>query len=302
MADRFVAGDTVTLTNTFAVSGAATDPSTVSLVVTDPAGTATTYTYAGATITKSSTGVYTKNITASTAGLWAYTWTGTGTAADVANGTFEVHANQPVAASAVDILTLIEARQALSMNGDEGSAELALLVSAVSGQLDELCGPIVQRTVTGEAHDGGALVRLKHAPVASVTSVVEYDGTVATTVTAETNTAKATANYVFDSRTGQVRRRSNGWDYAFPAGRGNVVVTYVAGRAATTAAVDAKFKQAASMMLRNLWVAERASGSETFGAFTDAGGSVINPLYGPGLLNKVVALLQNEIVDGVAVL
>lgn len=202
--------------------------------------------------------------------------------------------------AATDVLTETEARAAV--NADEGSAELAVLVSAVSGQLDELCGPIVQRTVTGEAHDGGALVRLKHAPVASVTSVVEYDGTVATTVTAETNTAKATANYVFDSRTGQVRRRSNGWDYAFPAGRGNVVVTYVAGRAATTAAVDAKFKQAASMMLRNLWVAERASGSETFGAFTDAGGSVINPLYGPGLLNKVVALLQNEIVDGVAVL
>ena len=49
MADRLVVGDTVTLTNTFKVSGTATDPTTISLVVTDPAGTATTYTYAAAT-------------------------------------------------------------------------------------------------------------------------------------------------------------------------------------------------------------------------------------------------------------
>ena len=41
MADRFVVGDTVTLTNTFKVSGAATDPTAVSLAVTTPDGTAT---------------------------------------------------------------------------------------------------------------------------------------------------------------------------------------------------------------------------------------------------------------------
>lgn len=80
MADRFVVGDTVTLTNTFKVSGAATDPTAVSLAVTTPDGTATTYTYAGATITKSSTGVYTKSVTVSTAGRWAFKWTGTGVA------------------------------------------------------------------------------------------------------------------------------------------------------------------------------------------------------------------------------
>ena len=305
MADRFVVGDTVTLTNTFAVSGVATDPTTVSLVVTDPTGTATSYTYAGGTITKSSTGLYTKNITASAAGLWSYTWTGTGTAADVADGTFEVHVVAPGTAGSTDVLSLLEAKRAVGIDQDNTVHDevVRMLVTAVSGQLDELCGPIVQRTVTSEAHDGGgATVRLKYRPIASVTTVTEYDGTVSTTVTAETNAAKAVANYVVDLDAGVVRRRSNGWDYGFPVGRGNVVVTYVAGRAASTSAVEAKFKQAAAMMLRNVWVSESASGSETFGAFIDGGGSVINPLYGPGLLNKVVALLQNEMLDGVAVL
>ena len=141
MADRFVAGDTVTLTNTFKVSGTATDPTAISLVVTDPAGTATTYTYAGATITKSSTGVYTKNITASTAGLWSYTWTGTGTAADVESGTFEVHAVQPTTAGSTDVLTFLEAKRAVNLDttNTDGSELLTTLITAVSTQLDELC-------------------------------------------------------------------------------------------------------------------------------------------------------------------
>ena len=46
-----------TLTNTFTVSGVAIDPTTISLVITTPAGTATTYTYALGEITRSSAGV-----------------------------------------------------------------------------------------------------------------------------------------------------------------------------------------------------------------------------------------------------
>ena len=68
----FFAGsaEIATLTNTFAVSGVATDPTTVTLAITDPTGTTTTYTYAAAEITKDSTGVYHKDITCSSAGVW----------------------------------------------------------------------------------------------------------------------------------------------------------------------------------------------------------------------------------------
>lgn len=201
--------------------------------------------------------------------------------------------------STTDVLTEAEARRVV--NVDEGSPVLTQLVTAVSQQLDQMCGPIVQRTITSESHDGGGrAVSLKYRPVASVTEVTEYDGTVSTALTAETNSAKATANYFVDLTAGVVMRRSNGWDDWFPVGRGNVVVTYVAGRAATTGAVDAKFKQAAGMMLRNVWTGEVASGTESFGPFAD--GTTTASLLGPGLLNKVVAMLQNEIIDGVAVL
>jgi hypothetical protein len=79
-----------TIRNVFKVDGVATDPSTISLTITDPTGAATTYTYGAAQITRNSAGDYQKDIACSTAGTWTYQWTGTGTATDVQAGTWEV--------------------------------------------------------------------------------------------------------------------------------------------------------------------------------------------------------------------
>jgi hypothetical protein len=84
------ASELATLANTFSVAGTPTDPATVGLTITAPSGTATTYTYAAAQITKTSTGVYTKDIACSEADEWQYEWVGTGTAADVEVGTWTV--------------------------------------------------------------------------------------------------------------------------------------------------------------------------------------------------------------------
>lgn len=96
MATVFFEGsaELATLTNTFAVDGTPMDPTTISLEVTDPAGTATTYTYAANQITKTSTGVYAKDIPCTIAGTWAFEWTGTVAASDVNAGTWEVFETQ----------------------------------------------------------------------------------------------------------------------------------------------------------------------------------------------------------------
>lgn len=83
------ASELATLTNTFSVGGTPTDPSTVSLVVTDPTQTSTTYEYP-ADIQKTSDGVYTKDIPCTIAGTWTYKWIGTVSASDVITGTWEV--------------------------------------------------------------------------------------------------------------------------------------------------------------------------------------------------------------------
>ena len=192
-----------------------------------------------------------------------------------------------------DVLTTAEALAAVNLS-TESTGRLTQLVSAVSQQLDELCGPVVQRTITSESHDGGEdEIYLRVPPVASVTAVTEYRNTTAQALTAESNTSKTGYDFLVETTRGIVRRRSSNQDAPFPAGRRNVEVTYVAGRSSATSAVDPKFKQAAAMMLRNLWISEAASGSETIGAFNEF---PVNPLYGPGMLNKVAALLNGEML------
>jgi hypothetical protein len=66
----------VTFTNT--ASGAAVDPTTVTIKVRDPNGTLTTYTYAGDTITKVAVGVYKVEVPASIPGTWYYRAESTG--------------------------------------------------------------------------------------------------------------------------------------------------------------------------------------------------------------------------------
>lgn len=82
--------DTVTLGCTFAVSGTNTDPTTTSLTTRAPDGTTTTYTYAGGAITRTATGIFTKNITANERGVWYWRWAGTGACQAAAEGTFTV--------------------------------------------------------------------------------------------------------------------------------------------------------------------------------------------------------------------
>lgn len=84
------ASELATLTNTFTVAGAPTDPTTITLTITDPTGAENSYTHAGGTVTKSATGVYTKDITCNVAGTWTYEWVGTGAATDTQVGTWEV--------------------------------------------------------------------------------------------------------------------------------------------------------------------------------------------------------------------
>lgn len=174
-------------------------------------------------------------------------------------------------ADVLDVLTLEEARAALSRSRVDAadSTLLALYITSVSRFLDDTVGPIVQRAVT-ELHDGGRPdIRPRQTPVAAVTSLTEYTYTTPTVLSAESNTSKPAVGYLLetDGRHGvRLIRRATGSDTWFPAGRRNVSLVYTAGRAATTALVDVKFKQAAQLILTHEWRAEKGAGTDTFGA------------------------------------
>lgn len=70
--------------------GELADPTTLTLVVEDPAGTETTYTYAGGDIVKSAVGRYYYDAAYSSAGTYKLKWAATGTVKGVVQRTVNV--------------------------------------------------------------------------------------------------------------------------------------------------------------------------------------------------------------------
>lgn len=187
----------------------------------------------------------------------------------------------------LDILTLDEAMTAISMTGSganhQGAIELA--ITGISRALDDLCGPVVVRTITDEIHyPNGTLIFLDHQPVSSVTTVTEYLSGTGTVLTAED--FDTSGGYLL--RDGVLARRSGFYTTNW---YGNAVkVTYVAGRYATTAAVDEKWKNAAAMILRRWWAREAPAWARGGDPFAAEGG-------GLGFFRVVLPVVEEFLAD-----
>lgn len=162
-----------------------------------------------------------------------------------------------------DVLTTTEGRQICGFASTDTSRDSTIerLVTTVSRRLDDLIGPVVQRAVTGEEVHAGcsSWIELASGPVSAISSVVEYQGTTAVTLTAETPGVQPTEGYRADRYSPNpslmsgllVRRCSGSTRYWWP--EASVVVSYTAGRVASTTQVEARHKEAAALMLKNLF-------------------------------------------------
>jgi len=148
-----------------------------------------------------------------------------------------------------DILTMVEAKAAVNLSPSSVGNDVAIQSanSAISELLDDLCGPVVVRSVTETVDIFGPLVFLTQWPVSLVTTVTEFSAGVGTALTAESTTVSG--DYL--ERNGILSRRSS-WSTVRWSGT-QVTVVYTAGRYATTAVVGAKFKKAASEILTGNW-------------------------------------------------
>lgn len=135
------------LSNTFTVAGVPTDPTTVALTITTPAGVATTYTWAGATVTRDSVGVFHKDVTCSEAGEWQYEWVGTGTATDATVGTFTVQE----ASLGKLYATPAALKSRLGIDDVADDYELHAACFAASRAIENYCERIFYRTAAGTA-------------------------------------------------------------------------------------------------------------------------------------------------------
>lgn len=166
--------------------------------------------------------------------------------------------------AATDVLTLEAAKEVCyrSAGDTRDDTLLAAMVTALSDRLDRACGPIVQRAVASEAHDGGCgHIQLRLEPVSAVSSVVEWHRGSQETLTAETN--MAAGGYLLcpwsvpdpaGLYSGRVERRTGWGPHTFRAGRGNVVVSYTAGRYADADALaGTRFGELARLAIGYLW-------------------------------------------------
>lgn len=78
-------------------AGVATDPTTVSVVVTKPDRTTTTYTFAATQVLKDSTGKFYYELTPDQSGDWFFEWRGTGAVQAVEPGQFIVRPSRVLA-------------------------------------------------------------------------------------------------------------------------------------------------------------------------------------------------------------
>ena len=201
-----------------------------------------------------------------------------------------------MAVDTLDVITLAEAHPYLGITGTASDTQLAVYITAVSRRLDTLCGPIVVRTLTTEHQLGGlGYVDVNYRPISTITTVTEYqvDGS-SQVLTADTASTKNQYGYWLDDTVRYPRRlwrRTAGIPDYFPP-KGLVEITYVAGRSATTSAVDPIFKQGASIMLAQLWRTEQGIGSETFGQIPTMSGTTIPTFAIP---RAVLELLAEEL-------
>lgn len=143
------ASELATLTNTFRVAGVATDPTTVTLTITTPAGVATSYTYAAAEITKTATGVYTKDIPCTEAGEWQYVWTGTGSASDVQAGTWTVY--ETTLGKLYCTVDALKSRLGIPLTSTVDDYELHAACFSASRAIEHDCERHFWRTASAEA-------------------------------------------------------------------------------------------------------------------------------------------------------
>jgi hypothetical protein len=133
------ASELATCSNTFTVGTTPTDPTAVTLVITSPAGVATTYNWPGGpnTLSRLSAGAFTQNVPCSSTvdGIWVGVWTGTGAASDVQPFTWTVW---PVTLNQY-YCSAEEVKSRLRITGTSDDSEIALAVAAASRAVDGYC-------------------------------------------------------------------------------------------------------------------------------------------------------------------
>jgi len=173
------------IANTFTnAAGVPADPTTVSCVITDPAATVVTHSYAGtlpADIVKVSTGKYTLAVPCSPAiagvdGLWGAGWIGTGAVSDVQPVTWRV---LPFSTSQLWYIGLEEFKDRLGITDNTDDYACQTAIAAASNWVNEYTGRHFNRVTETRTFVPYDIYRLNVddiVPGTAITLNVDFDG------------------------------------------------------------------------------------------------------------------------------
>jgi hypothetical protein len=164
------------------------------------------------------------------------------------------------------ILSLAQAKKAVGISPSitAKDEDLTEFIDGMTPIIEDIVGPVDARDCD-EWHDGGAQsIKTLFSPLISVTAVTESYGPYVRTLTEQplSGTPFDSYGYTVDLDTGLLIRRIAGRVAVFRAGRQNVRVQYVAGRAT----VPANITLAARRLLRHLWQSEQQGGRPDMGS------------------------------------
>jgi uncharacterized phiE125 gp8 family phage protein len=269
MSDLFAVGQPIRLSTVVTdVTGAATDPTALTLTWYTTAGVAVTKSWpTPADITRASVGNFRYDIASLAAGHYRYVWTSTGTAAGIGPnpgpGVFDVL--DPTDPSNDRLVSLEDVKTFLRISGTTDDDLIDRMITWASARLTTEMGAIISRSITETVEAAGCLV-LTRTPVQSITTV--------TALTTSTPTVSASTLVITDALAGRVDN-NNG-----VAPWGLYSVTYRAGYDSVPYGADG----ACLDLIRHWWNQSQAHGSATYGDvgfvpdFKGLPNSVINKL------------------------
>jgi hypothetical protein len=191
--------------------------------LTLPDGTTTT-----PSVSNPSTGNYQISYLTVQVGRHSIRWVATGANAATYSDSFDV-----IAGDSGYLCSLQDLRDELNLTSTNTvhDDELRLYLSATTPIIEDLAGPQLRTTFT-EQFDGGVQnILLRHAPITTVTTVIEYWGSYSFTLTqAATPSDAGQYSFTVDAAIGTITRRTpSGAATFFAAGLRNIHVTYTVG-------------------------------------------------------------------------
>ena len=283
-------GDVAPLSvNTYDATGVLANATTVTLTITKPDGTLD----GPYTVAPTTTGVYNYSYTPAAIGRYVASWVATGTNASAFSDVFDVSDT-----SGAGLVSLADVKTYMNMSASNTANDNALrqLISAASAMWTGKVGPVAGRVSYDERYDGGSpYITLRHAPIVSVTSVVEAWGSTfnkTLTNSQPDGGAGSAYDYSADLSSGLLIRRAMGVAVPFVGGRQNVHVVYVAG----LATVPADIQQAMFLLVAHMWETQRGR----MVVPGQGGGDSWNPGMGYMWPRRVLEIAQNYYIPGIA--